>query len=125
MQISSTPSAFAYVTDAAVSAALYARLFGAEPVDSSPHHAMFAFPNGTTFGVWGREAVQPQADVMGGGMEFTFQLLDEAEVDQCLAEWRALGITILQPPVRMPFGYTFTATDPDGHRLRCYASPAG
>lgn len=44
MQISSTPSAFAYVTDAAVSAALYARLFGAEPVDSSPHHAMFAFP---------------------------------------------------------------------------------
>lgn len=125
MQISSTPSAFAYVTDAAVSAALYARLFGAEPVDSSPHHAMFAFPNGTTFGVWGREAVQPQADVMGGGMEFTFQLLDEAEVDQCLAEWRALGLTILQPPVRMPFGYTFTATDPDGHRLRCYASPAG
>lgn len=125
MQISSTPSAFAYVTDAAVSAALYARLFGAEPVDSSPHHAMFAFPNGTTFGVWGREAVQPQTDVMGGGMEFTFQVQDEAEVDQCLAEWRALGLTILQPPVRMPFGYTFTATDPDGHRLRCYASPAG
>ncbi len=125
MTMSSTPSAFAYVSDATASAALYARLFGAEPVDSSPHHAMFAFPNGTTFGVWGREAVQPMSDAPGGGMEFTFQAKDDAEVDRRFAEWQTLGLAILQPPVRMPFGYTFTAADPDGHRLRCYARPAG
>jgi predicted enzyme related to lactoylglutathione lyase len=125
MTMTSTPSTFAYVSDAVASAALYAQLFGAEPIDNSPQHAMFAFPNGTTFGVWGREVVQPQAEVMGGGMEFTFRVGSDAEVDQRHAEWQALGLAILQPPVRMPFGYTFTATDPDGHRLRCYASSAG
>jgi predicted enzyme related to lactoylglutathione lyase len=28
---------------------------------------------------------------------------------------------IVQPPTRMEFGYTCTALDPDGHRLRVFA----
>lgn len=33
------------------------------------------------------------------------------------------GLPMLQTPTTMDFGYTFTATDPDGHRLRVF-SPA-
>ena len=33
-------------------------------------------------------------------------------------------IATLQAPTRMDFGLTFTASDPDGHRLRVF-SPAG
>ena len=28
------------------------------------------------------------------------------------------GINIIFPPSQVPFGYTFVALDPDGHRLR-------
>jgi predicted enzyme related to lactoylglutathione lyase len=31
------------------------------------------------------------------------------------------GVAIAQKPVEMDFGYTFTALDPDGHRLRVFA----
>ncbi len=55
-----SPSAFAYVADASAAAALYAKLFGAEPVQASPDFAMFAFPNGTSFGVWGRARCQSE-----------------------------------------------------------------
>jgi hypothetical protein len=32
-----------------------------------------------------------------------------------------LGLRIIQEPVKMDFGFTFTAADPDGHRLRVFA----
>lgn len=37
------------------------------------------------------------------------------------AAWCARGLSILQAPVAMDFGLTFTAADPDGHRLRVFA----
>ena len=40
------------------------------------------------------------------------------------AEWSRKGVTILQEPVSSDFGYTFTGTDPDGHRLRVF-TPEG
>jgi predicted enzyme related to lactoylglutathione lyase len=42
-------------------------------------------------------------------------------VDAVYADWASRGLRILQTPVEMDFGYTFVATDPDGHRLRVYA----
>jgi len=120
-----TPSsAFVYVADAPASTALYSRLFGAEPVQSSPDFAMFAFPNGTTFGVWGRSDVQPKSDVAGGAVEFAFTASGDEEVDRMHGEWQKMGLEIIQPPTVMPFGFTFTATDPDGHRLRVFAPSA-
>ena len=38
--------------------------------------------------------------------------------------WAKLGLKILQEPTKMDFGYTFTAADPDGHRLRVFAAAA-
>ena len=31
-----------------------------------------------------------------------------------------LGLRIIQEPTKMDFGFTFTAADPDGHRLRVF-----
>ncbi len=30
------------------------------------------------------------------------------------------GVEIIQPPMEADFGRTFTAVDPDGHRLRVF-----
>jgi predicted lactoylglutathione lyase len=46
---------------------------------------------------------------------------DTAQVDALHADWQARGLRILQAPVTRDFGYTFTAVDPDGHRLRVFA----
>jgi predicted enzyme related to lactoylglutathione lyase len=35
--------------------------------------------------------------------------------------WKLLGLDIIQEPTKMDFGFTFTAADPDGHRLRVFA----
>ena len=120
-----TPETFAYVADAPASAALYSKLFGAEPLQSGPDFAMFTFPNGTTFGVWSRSGVKPKADAAGGAVEFAFAASGDDEVKSKHDEWQKMGLKIIQAPTSMPFGFTFTAADPDGHRLRVYAPPAG
>lgn len=45
---------------------------------------------------------------------------DVEAVDAVWANWRQRGIAILQEPTDLDFGRTFTARDPDGHRLRVF-----
>ncbi|HEX4296820.1 MAG TPA: VOC family protein [Devosia sp.] len=113
----------AYVADAPRSAALYSRLLGAQPVESSPSWAMFAFPNGLALGLWSRSDVEPKA-TLPGGSEIGFPVANDDAVTQTRDAWAGLGLKILQEPTRMDFGYTFTAADPDGHRLRVFAPAA-
>ena len=113
----------AYVADAPKSASLYRSLLGAEPVEQSANWAMFALPNGLTIGLWGRAEVEPKA-TLPGGMELGFPVADDAAVATTRDDWAKLGMKILQEPTRMDFGLTFTAADPDGHRLRVFA-PGG
>ncbi len=112
-----------YVRDAAASAAFYADLLGRPPVEASPTFAMFALASGVMLGLWGADGVQPPA-TPAGGMELAFALDGDAAVHARHADWAARGLTILQPPVALDFGLTFTAADPDGHRLRVFAAPA-
>lgn len=109
----------AYVADAPKSAALYSRLLNAEPVESSPNWAMFAFPNGLALGLWSRDEVEPKA-TLPGGTEIGFPVESDAAVQTTRDAWAALGLKILQEPTRMDFGLTFTAADLDGHRLRVF-----
>jgi predicted enzyme related to lactoylglutathione lyase len=113
----------AYVADAPRSAALYSRLLGTQPVESSPSWAMFAFPNGLALGLWSRSDVEPKA-TLPGGSEIGFPVANDDAVTQTRDAWAGLGLKILQEPTRMDFGYTFTAADPDGHRLRVFAPAA-
>jgi catechol 2,3-dioxygenase-like lactoylglutathione lyase family enzyme len=112
----------AYVADVEKSARLYSKLLGAEPVDSRPGYAMFVLSNGIRLGLWGRDTVEPLA-TLPGGMELGFPVATDDDVAATREAWSKLGLRIIQEPTRMNFGLTFTAADPDGHRLRVY-SPA-
>ncbi|MFP5391543.1 MAG: VOC family protein [Gammaproteobacteria bacterium] len=114
-----------YVEHPENSAALYAKLLDRQPVDASPTFVMFALDSGMRLGLWGREGVEPAAqrstDARG---ELAFAVADNATVLQRHADLSALGLTILQEPVQLDFGFTFVAADLDGHRLRVFA-PGG
>ncbi|KJF65783.1 VOC family protein [Rhizobium nepotum] len=110
-----------YVDNPPASTEFYKVLLGAEPVEASPTFSLFVLQNGMKLGLWSRHTVEPKASVTGGGGELAFRVESDAQVDEAFADWKTKGITILQQPGTMDFGYTFTASDPDGHRLRVYA----
>lgn len=106
-----------YVESAAKSRDFYAELFGQGPVEDSENFVMFVLPNGVKFGLWNKRDVVPAAN-RPGGFELGLPVESKAEVDTIARDWEAKGIEIVQPPQDTDFGRTFTALDPDGHRLR-------
>ena len=109
-----------YVKSPIASAAFYEKLLGYTPVEQSPGFAMFVMPGGFKLGLWLDSEIDPPANGRIGGAEIMFDCDTDAEVDAAHADWTAKGAEILQKPTSMDFGYTFTAADPDGHRLRVY-----
>lgn len=113
-----------YVDSPAASAAFYADLLGHPAVEASPTFALFALGSGVMLGLWSKHTVEPAATAVGGGAEIAFALDSDAAVAAMHASWSGRGLPILQVPLRMDFGYTFVALDPDGHRLRVFAAGA-
>lgn len=109
-----------HVRDAVASASFYAGLLGRPPVEASPGFAMFALDGGTMLGLWTAAGVEPPATPPGGS-ELAFTVGDDDAVRATHADWLVRGLDVLQPPTAMDFGFTFTACDPDGHRLRVFA----
>ncbi len=105
------------VADPGASAAFYARLLGRAPVEASETFAMIPLREGVMLGLWKRDGMVPPPGAAPGGSEIAFLV---ADVDAAHAAWVGLGVAILQAPVAMDFGRTFTAADPDGHRLRVF-----
>ena len=116
-----THSFLLYVEDPIKSAAFYEKLLNAKPVEVSPGFAMFALTPPTMLGLWKRADVLPKATAPAGSNEVGFQVESKEEVDKFFAMSEKLGVTILQKPTTMDFGYTFTIADPDGNRLRMFA----
>ena len=109
-----------YVENAETSAAFYAQMLGKAPAEASPGFAMFPLEGGMMLGLWRREGVQPPAGLTGGGSELAFMKADRQGVLDTHAAWKLQGIQIAQAPVPMDFGFTFTALDPDNHRIRVF-----
>ncbi|SIR21436.1 VOC family protein [Aeromonas hydrophila] len=109
-----------YVTNPTRSALFYRELFGREPVEESPTFAMFVFESGARLALWSSATVEPAVTQMAGAIELAFALPDDDAVERLSAEWLARGLTLIQAPTKMEFGYTCMALDPDGHRLRLY-----
>lgn len=107
-----------YVADARASAAFWSDLLATAPVELSDTFAMLPLVGGLMLGLWGVAGVTPATTTLGGGGEICIALGSDAEVDAAHADWAARGRTILQTPTTLDFGYTFTAADPDGHRIR-------
>lgn len=112
-----------YVEDVAASAAFYSGLLGgAKLLESSPAFAMMPLRDGVLLGLWQKADVEPQATAPNGGGELGLKLDDAEELDSRHAALKAKGVRIAQAPAEMDFGRTFVALDPDGNRLRFYAS---
>lgn len=110
-----------FVDNPPASATFYSDLLGVEAVESSPTFALFVLSSGLKLGLWSRHTAQPAVTAPSGSMEICYRLEKIADVDSTYSDWAKKGLRVLQTPVELDFGYTFVATDPDGHRLRVYA----
>jgi catechol 2,3-dioxygenase-like lactoylglutathione lyase family enzyme len=108
-----------YVSNPTASSRFYGELLGKPPIEASPGFAMFELKPGMMLGLWLKSEVAPAA-TQPGGFEIALPVDEDAEVDRIAGDWATRGVTIVQQPKDMDFGRTFTALDPDGHRLRVY-----
>jgi catechol 2,3-dioxygenase-like lactoylglutathione lyase family enzyme len=110
-----------YVENPPASAGFYADLLGHPVIETSPTFAMLPLTDGVMLGLWSRQTVEPAAIAQAGASEIAFTVGDAAEVKTTCEDWKRRGLHIIQNPVRLDFGTTFVAVDPDGHRLRVFA----
>lgn len=114
-----------YVSDVQIATRFYCEILGAHPVESSPGFSLFILPTGLKFGLWLRDEVMPEVKAQPGACEIGMGIESENNVRSLYKDWTQKGIKTLQEPTEMDFGYTFTALDPDGHRIRVsYIRPA-
>lgn len=118
-------SVILYVESPARSVAFYEKVFGQPPVESSANFAMFVAAPGVMLGLWARHDVQPRPATAAGASELAFIRGSKDDVNALADEWSKKGVEIVQRPTQMDFGWTFTAVDPDGHRLRVFAPSEG
>jgi catechol 2,3-dioxygenase-like lactoylglutathione lyase family enzyme len=111
------------VADPQKSAVLYSEILNLTPIQNSPTFVLYALPSGIKLGLWIKEEMLPPTG-SDDGIDISFSEPDDAAVLATFAKWPGLGLQILQEPTRMDFGFTFTAADPDGHRLRPFALAA-
>ncbi len=109
-----------YVESARASTAFWEKLLGRPSIEASDTFAMLPLREGLMLGLWSRAAAMPATTTTGGGGEIAFTVATPDAVDATHADWVARGIAVLQTPTDMDFGRTFTAADPDGHRLRVF-----
>lgn len=110
-----------YVSDVRRSLRFWCDLLAVEPMETSDTFAMLPLAQGLKLGLWGVAGVAPATTTLGGGGEICIAVGSATEVETTHTAWVDAGRTILQPPTTMDFGATFTAADPDGHRIRVFS----
>ena len=105
------------VTSPLASAPLYEGVFGVPPVQRTATFVLFVLPGGLKVGLWSTADTQPTPRP-AGGVELSFTVADRASVVATFEAWQRLGLTVVQEPTDMDFGFTCVLADPDGHRLR-------
>lgn len=83
---------------------------------------MFALTEDVTIGLQTRDQIDPAATGTPGSVKLSMSYATHDDVDQLYQDWTTLGFPIALEPTTLEFGYTFVATDPDGHRLRVCAT---
>ena len=115
-------SVILYVSDVEASTTFYSRILGHEPIKTYPGFSVFALSDDVTLGLQAADEIEPAAEPCVGGSELSLSDVEHIDVDRLYAHWKALGIPMILEPTVLEFGYTFVATDPDGHRLRVCAT---
>lgn len=98
---------------------LYTQLLEQQPVQDSETFVLFSLLSGLRVGLWAKTDMRPEAGAPGG-MDIAFSEPNHDAVNRTYERWAELGLEIIQKPTEMAFGFTFTARDPDGHRLRVF-----
>lgn len=111
-----------HVADPVASAGFYSDILGKPVVESSPGFAMLPLSDAVMLGLWLASDAAPGGGGRPGASEVSFDVADVPALEKIHADWSAKGLPILIEPVEMPFGHTFVAADPDGHRIRVVAS---
>lgn len=111
-----------YVDNPPASAKFYGDLLGKSPLDVAPTFALLAMDSGLMLGLWSKSGVEPKPAGAPGGGEIAIKVGDADAVRATHADWVKRGLPIAQAPTDMDFGPTFVALDPDGHRLRVFAT---
>lgn len=107
-----------YVDDLKIASQFYQDLLGIKPIEASITFHNFILSNGMSLALKARHSVVPPTESKSCNGELAFTLDSPKAVDELFAEWQTKGINIIFSPSQVPFGYTFVALDPDGHRLR-------
>lgn len=107
-----------YVDDLAITSQFYQNLLGIKGEEASPTFHSFTLSNGMSLALKAKHSVTPPTEEKSGNGELAFTLDSNQKVDELFDAWQAKEISIISPPTQVPFGYTFVAIDPDGHRLR-------
>ena len=110
-----------YVDDVAASVQFYGSLLGREPMQQSDGFAIFMLDGGLGLGLWKNAEIVPPSTAKPASMELNCVVDAAATVDAWYADWQAKGVAMALPPTDLPFGRSFVAVDPDGHRLRVCA----
>ena len=115
-------SVILYVSDVEASTAFYSRILGHGPMETDPGFSVVALSDDVTLGLQAADEIEPAAEPYVGESELSLSDVEHVDVDRLYAQWKALGIPMILAPTVLEFGYTFVATDPDGHRLRVCAT---
>ncbi len=110
------------VESPAESAVFYMAMFGALPLELSPTYAVVLMNDALKLGLAKRRKLPAAVNTIGG--ELPIFVAGREGVDALHDEWRKKGVTIVQEPISSASDYTFTCTDPDGHRLRVFTPQA-
>lgn len=110
-----------HVADPVASAGFYSDLLGKPVIDSTPGFAMLPLSEAVVLGLWLASDADPSGTGRPGASEISFDVADVPALTKLHADWAAKGLVILVEPVEKPFGTTFVAADPDGHRVRVVA----
>ncbi|MCV9966552.1 drug:proton antiporter [Pararhizobium sp. BT-229] len=110
------------VESPAESAVFYMAMFGALPLELSPTYAVVLMNDALKLGLARRKRLPATANTTDA--ELPIFVAGREGVDALHDEWRRKGVTILQEPISLDSDYTFTCSDPDGHRLRVFTPQA-
>lgn len=111
-----------YVDDVDASTAFYKDILSSDPAQTFKDFSVFALADNFTVGLQSKHTIDPKPQAAFGGFELSFSNATNEQVDDTYREWKSKGINIVLEPTMLDFGYTFVASDPDGHRLRVCAT---
>ena len=115
-------SVILYVENVSESTEFYKKILDKDPEESFSEFSLFFLEGNFMLGLQAKAGIDPKAQEHFGGVELSFSDVDKKTVDEIYKKWSEMGVQMALTPQDLAFGYTFVATDLDGHRLRVCAT---